>query len=484
MPLCGIRRFSARSAMSPVPPAQSMSSWPGRGFSHADHRGLPQPMDAAAHQVVHQIVAAGDALEHAAHQRRLLGLGHVAVVARSAGRLRVPRSSGRKIPPSGRARHAAAIRRRTAIGCNARTARSRDRAARPGAEDHGRRISASSCAGPICASRSRRHWPSGSTGARDRRARPARQVHADRARRRRPVAAASRHVGADHRRRRDAAGRAPRSCGVDASTTARWCASTTRAASAPRLSAARRGRPAPAVRRARARSRSKPGFDGAYLAAALAGKMTSIKAALLDQRIVAGLGNIYVCEALFRARLSPQRLAGSIGRSASSAGWPRRSARCSTRRSRPAARRCATMSRPTASSAISSTAARSTAARASPAPAATAPRGCGASCNPAGRRFIAPSGSANPQTRGRGEGGGAAGRAFRVFGDPDRVKAGAHRVVDQQRAVEALAQPQQLLQHLDRLQGAEHAGDRRRGCRRSSQRGTRSGGGGSRNRQR
>ena len=59
------------------------------------------------------------------------------------------------------------------------------------------------------------------------------------------------------------------------------------------------------------------GFDGAYLAAKLAGKMTSIKAALLDQRIVAGLGNIYVCEALYRARLSPQRLAGSIGRSAS-----------------------------------------------------------------------------------------------------------------------------------------------------------------------
>ena len=45
------------------------------------------------------------------------------------------------------------------------------------------------------------------------------------------------------------------------------------------------------------------GFDGAYLAAKFAGKLTSIKAALLDQRIVAGLGNIYVCEALYRARL-------------------------------------------------------------------------------------------------------------------------------------------------------------------------------------
>src|SRR6516225_8367966 len=56
------------------------------------------------------------------------------------------------------------------------------------------------------------------------------------------------------------------------------------------------------------------GFDGAYLAAKLAGRLTSIKAALLDQRIVAGLGNIYVCEALYRARLVPERLAGSISR--------------------------------------------------------------------------------------------------------------------------------------------------------------------------
>src|SRR6516164_3265616 len=54
-------------------------------------------------------------------------------------------------------------------------------------------------------------------------------------------------------------------------------------------------------------------FDGPYLAATLAGKLTPIKAALLDQRVVAGLGNIYVCEALFRARLSPRRVARSIG---------------------------------------------------------------------------------------------------------------------------------------------------------------------------
>lgn len=53
-------------------------------------------------------------------------------------------------------------------------------------------------------------------------------------------------------------------------------------------------------------------FSPACLAAALAGKRTTIKSALLDQKVVAGLGNIYVCEALFRARLSPRRSAHTI----------------------------------------------------------------------------------------------------------------------------------------------------------------------------
>ena len=53
-------------------------------------------------------------------------------------------------------------------------------------------------------------------------------------------------------------------------------------------------------------------FDAAMLAKACAGKKTSLKAALSDQRVVAGLGNIYVCEALFRARLSPKRAASTI----------------------------------------------------------------------------------------------------------------------------------------------------------------------------
>jgi len=53
-------------------------------------------------------------------------------------------------------------------------------------------------------------------------------------------------------------------------------------------------------------------FDEAYLAARLSGRNTPIKAALLDQHVVAGLGNIYVCEALFRTGISPLRKAGRL----------------------------------------------------------------------------------------------------------------------------------------------------------------------------
>jgi formamidopyrimidine-DNA glycosylase len=56
----------------------------------------------------------------------------------------------------------------------------------------------------------------------------------------------------------------------------------------------------------------EPGFDAGYLSRALAGKLTPIKSALLDQKIVAGLGNIYVCEALYRAGISPRRLAATV----------------------------------------------------------------------------------------------------------------------------------------------------------------------------
>ena len=53
-------------------------------------------------------------------------------------------------------------------------------------------------------------------------------------------------------------------------------------------------------------------FDAAYLAKALKGKRTPIKSALLDQRVIAGIGNIYACEALFRAGISPKRLAAKV----------------------------------------------------------------------------------------------------------------------------------------------------------------------------
>jgi formamidopyrimidine-DNA glycosylase len=55
-------------------------------------------------------------------------------------------------------------------------------------------------------------------------------------------------------------------------------------------------------------------FDGAALAKLFAGRRTSLKAALLDQKLVAGLGNIYVCEALYRACLSPRRSAITLVR--------------------------------------------------------------------------------------------------------------------------------------------------------------------------
>ncbi|MDB5427674.1 MAG: mutM, partial [Phenylobacterium sp.] len=60
-------------------------------------------------------------------------------------------------------------------------------------------------------------------------------------------------------------------------------------------------------------------FDAEHLRAAFKGRKQGAKTLLLDQRIVAGLGNIYVCEALFRARLSPKRQASTI---ATKAGAP------------------------------------------------------------------------------------------------------------------------------------------------------------------
>ncbi|MGH6969649.1 MAG: bifunctional DNA-formamidopyrimidine glycosylase/DNA-(apurinic or apyrimidinic site) lyase [Stellaceae bacterium] len=55
-----------------------------------------------------------------------------------------------------------------------------------------------------------------------------------------------------------------------------------------------------------------PTFDGATLARLLAGKKTPIKSALLDQGVVVGIGNIYACESLYWAGLSPKRLARTV----------------------------------------------------------------------------------------------------------------------------------------------------------------------------
>jgi formamidopyrimidine-DNA glycosylase len=53
-------------------------------------------------------------------------------------------------------------------------------------------------------------------------------------------------------------------------------------------------------------------LDGAFIARAFAGRKAPLKASLMDQRLIAGLGNIYVCEALWLARLSPDRKAGTL----------------------------------------------------------------------------------------------------------------------------------------------------------------------------
>lgn len=60
-------------------------------------------------------------------------------------------------------------------------------------------------------------------------------------------------------------------------------------------------------------------LDGTAIARMMVGKKAPLKAALLDQRLIAGLGNIYVCEALWRSRLSPRRAAGTLSTKAGNA---------------------------------------------------------------------------------------------------------------------------------------------------------------------
>ena len=186
----------------------------------------------------------------------------------------------------------------------------------------------------------RRAFPAGSRPAADRRAsdgpRPPRQIWADPHRPRRHHDLPPRHVRqladrpcrarqarsfADRNRRGEAA-RAQRSAAVRLAST--WCRPTN--STIGRRS--RRSGPS----RSTSTARAPP-------AAACAGRTAAIKLLLLDQRIVAGLGNIYVCEALYRAGIHPKR-AGGIGSlerlKRLVAGDP---ARCWTKRSRPADRR-------------------------------------------------------------------------------------------------------------------------------------------------
>ena len=63
-------------------------------------------------------------------------------------------------------------------------------------------------------------------------------------------------------------------------------------------------------------------FNEESLSAALKGRKTSIKVALMDQRIVVGVGNIYACESLYRAGISPKRKAGTVARARAAALVP------------------------------------------------------------------------------------------------------------------------------------------------------------------
>lgn len=121
-------------------------------------------------------------------------------------------------------------------------------------------------------------------------------------------------------------------------------------------------------------------FHEAHLIAALKGRNTPIKAALLDQKIVAGLGNIYVCEALFRAGIHPARKAGRIGaqRVASLVPIIRETLQVAIAAGDPP---CGIFVRPMASWGISSTALTSMAGKARPVGGMAAVASCVGSCN-------------------------------------------------------------------------------------------------------
>ena len=130
-------------------------------------------------------------------------------------------------------------------------------------------------------------------------------------------------------------------------------------------------------------------FDGPALAKRLSGKDTPIKAALLDQRVVAGLGNSLRVRGALLRRAEPQAPGRLGARQARGPAGHRRSGTCWKRPSQPADRRSETMCRRRASSATFSTASRFTTGRICRAPAATAGPRCAASCKAGARHSIA-----------------------------------------------------------------------------------------------
>ena len=130
-------------------------------------------------------------------------------------------------------------------------------------------------------------------------------------------------------------------------------------------------------------------FTPELLGSVIEGKRTPIKAALLDQRVVAGLGTSTFARPCFARAFRRSGLLVRWRESARSA-WPPRSRRSLKRLFRPGARHCATMPRPMGNWDTSSITSRSTTATPCVVPAKAAPAPCAASSNPAARPFTAP----------------------------------------------------------------------------------------------
>ena len=137
-------------------------------------------------------------------------------------------------------------------------------------------------------------------------------------------------------------------------------------------------------------------LSGAALAPRFAGRAAPLKAVLLDQSVIAGLGNIYVCEALWRARIDPRKPGAKVSRRA---GWVTSRSTFARRlptRSGPAAPPCATTGRSMATSAISSIVSPSMAGRTSLACARPVAASSNASSSRGARPSSVPSASAEP----------------------------------------------------------------------------------------